>query len=236
MFWLIRRNHMSCIINLKEGQTVRRPSQSSTTIPIMLFGSLKLSTVIPIKIESPSLVSKVVANKVHIASVDERGDTSIEKIGNVGCKVLHPVGVETHVDHHVACLPRWVVRIDMKSLLGSIRVHKRFHVRKVVAERIVPTGLTNIIRIETCGSVRSSQSSITVKERSLASKAAQHSISTVALGNSLRAHGLGALHCIVGAFVDHLDSVGVFEGHLGVVFVLFFGIGETVTYCQSSEV
>lgn len=104
-FGLVTWNHVTGVVDLEKGQTIRRASQAFA-LPIMLLGRLEGIGTRPIQLEGPCSVSKVVADEVNVAGVNQGRDTSIEQVGHVSAKVLHPVRVELHVDSKVARLPR----------------------------------------------------------------------------------------------------------------------------------
>jgi hypothetical protein len=88
MLRLITGDHMPSIIHLQECQLSSSLGQSGPIVPVMIFRLLEVLAIVPIELGNPRLVSKVVADKVNIAGVDEGGDVIVEQVGNVAAKIL----------------------------------------------------------------------------------------------------------------------------------------------------
>lgn len=144
--------------------------------------------------------------------------------------------MEAHVNAHVASLPSGIVRIHMKLLLGILSIHKGLDVRKVITQWVVSAFLGDIIGVEASHTIGGCEGGVAPQKGSLAGEAVDHAGSGVALFDALNTEAFGALHTVVGVLVNGLDVVRVVEGHFGVVLVLDFGIGETISYSQSGEV
>lgn len=124
---------MPGIMDLQECKSIGRPDQSCTVVPLLLLGSIELRIVVPIQFKRPGAISKVVADKFIISCVDERGDTIIQKIGDVWSKVLYHIRIELiiHLMIIIASFPDRAVFIHMKCILRFISIQEFLQMREI---------------------------------------------------------------------------------------------------------
>jgi len=158
------------IINLQECQSISSPCQPSSIVPVMFLRRIELGVVIPVEVERPRAVAHVVADEIEIPRVNEGGDTSVQQVGNIGRKVLHPIHVEAHVNQHVARLPGRVVLTHMQGRLGGVSVHKSLNVGEIIAKRIEATVFRDVIGVLPTNAVGRRECRVAVQEGCLASK------------------------------------------------------------------
>lgn len=105
--------------------------------PGRVLGSIESSLALPVKVESPGLVSFPVANIVSVSSVDQHANSGLEQRGEVSNIWLHPVSSEEEleIDVHLTGL---VFLVDSKGLLSVGLVEESVNVLdNVIAERVL---------------------------------------------------------------------------------------------------
>lgn len=234
---LIRRDHVAGVVYLQERETRGSSSLALTIVPVMRLGRIKLILVSPFQSQGPRSVAQIVADKVNIAGVDQGGITSVQQLGNVMAKVLHPICVELHIDSVIAGLP--VVRVSLvnaQSFLGRFQVQKVSDKRKVVAKRGVLALFTNIVRVKSSGLVWRRQAHVAQYKGRLTGKVIERTISSVALMDECGALWHYRLHGFIRRFVDDLDVMRIVPDHLGIPLVLLLWVGEPVSNGQANEI
>jgi len=198
-------------------------------VALLLTSSRTSHLSAPLDVKRAGLVSQAVADEVDISSVDQYLNASLEHISNVSIVIDHPVASEVSVDVVVAGHPGGSVRSNVKGLPCRVGGEPLLDVGEVVAERVVPTLLADVVGVQPSAVIRSGQLSVAVAVRSIAIGTAL----IVAHLNLVNAKRGGLHHFLMGALVNALDSVAVVVGHLSVVLVLDLGLGQTISDSNS---
>mmetsp|Transcript_10743 Transcript_10743/g.25353 ORF Transcript_10743/g.25353 Transcript_10743/m.25353 type:complete len:397 (-) Transcript_10743:428-1618(-) len=202
----------------------------------MIFHLVEFLCVVPVQLQCPGPISKVVADEINISGVNEGRDTTVEHVCDVRAKVVHPIAVELHVDAHVARFPPAGLVADVKGLARRVEVHERVDVAKVVAEGRSFALLANVVRVEAGHLVRGRFGGVAHDEGALARKGVDDTIALVAFVDELLAGGDGRGHRVVRILGDGLDPVRILVGHLGIPLVLLGRIGKTIADGNTTEI
>mmetsp|Transcript_45615 Transcript_45615/g.110513 ORF Transcript_45615/g.110513 Transcript_45615/m.110513 type:complete len:281 (-) Transcript_45615:603-1445(-) len=196
----------------------------------MDFGLGEVILVLPVQAQGPGLVSEVVADKIEVTSINQSGVSSVQKVTDVATEIGHPVMVELHVDAIVARIPVMrVLFIDVQSLLGRFQVQELADHGEIVAKWRVLTFLADIVGVQSCGLVGTSQSKVACNKGSLASKIRNWAVTTVAFMNQSGALWNCGLHGFVNRLRHNRNVMRVVVDHLWIPLVLLFGVGESIS-------
>mmetsp|Transcript_11209 Transcript_11209/g.23224 ORF Transcript_11209/g.23224 Transcript_11209/m.23224 type:complete len:442 (+) Transcript_11209:80-1405(+) len=236
-FRLIGRNHVASINDLQKGQTVAGASHAGSGTPVMTNSLVEFVRVIPDQFLGPSLVAQIVANEIHVARVDQGGESCIQQIRHKMSKVFHPIDVKFHVDAKVAGLPRMrVIFVDAQRLLGRFQVEPFLDIAKIITQGSNLALLANIIGIQTCGLVGRGQGHVAGDKGCLTGKAVNGAVAGIALMNQFGTGGDSRFHGVVHALIDDLDAMTIVPDHFGIPWILMFGSCEPIANGQSGKI
>mmetsp|Transcript_24233 Transcript_24233/g.40143 ORF Transcript_24233/g.40143 Transcript_24233/m.40143 type:complete len:263 (-) Transcript_24233:820-1608(-) len=211
-------------------------ARQSDPLPIMRPGRSKVLPALPFQLIRPGLVAQIIANKVHVTGINEIGNATIGKVGNVMGKILHPIGMKLHVNAHVARFPLVRFLGDAQSCAGIFGIHKVSNARKVVTEGWDFALFANIVGVETRGLVGRGEAHVADQECRLTGKGIEGRIASVALMNQGSTLGNDGLHGVIFCLTNDLDAMRIVIGHVGVVLILHLWIGQSIPNRHTGQI
>mmetsp|Transcript_3726 Transcript_3726/g.8880 ORF Transcript_3726/g.8880 Transcript_3726/m.8880 type:complete len:312 (+) Transcript_3726:1378-2313(+) len=227
---LIQGYHVPRLVHLEEGEVGERAGQPRLLAlhhPLVVPLVVEPCAALPLEGERPGLVAHVVADVVHISSVDQGLDASLEHFGNRAAEAVHPILVKTAVDHEIARAPLVPLRPQLGNHLGVAKEALRG--AEVVAEGGVLALLADVVEVQAGRLHRGDLGESAEGERRLA-----RLLRLLAHPDLRGAQLRRELHSLVRC-LGHDGSHGARVGHLAVVKVLDLGGGEPVADGDARE-
>lgn len=146
---LVRRDHVSPVDHLQKGQSVAGARHSGSGLPVVGTGGIEVGLVTPLEVLRPGFVAEVVTNEIDVSGVHESGKASLQELGHVVRKVLHPVDAELGVDPKIAGLPAVTLGfVDIESLFRGFAVQPLLDMAEIVTQGSDLALFANVVGIE----------------------------------------------------------------------------------------
>jgi len=222
---------MTSTKDLKEGEvpTVLDLAILVTIIELDVLDASLIEALLtrPLKSLGPGLVSKPIADKVGITSIDQNRDF-LEDAWHEAVEWLHPVALEKEISIDIEVAAVIAAHFDAKFLLDFFLVQILADVAKSrIAEVAGIFALaTNIIDVLASSLVGTDESVVAIDA---CGNTGPDAFAIVAVLDQALASREGVIHSLAFAFVENSRVSALSTGHWSVVFVLSQSVSKPIT-------